>query len=222
MKKYLFVLGFFGWTSLIHAQERLVHGKVSTLENIAVANARVVVKSTGHEVLTDSAGLFSIECNPSDKLKIYANGFYNLSAKVKTSTKYLLVNMRLKPGIENREYAVGYGHISDMEKLNAISNLHTDDLDFSSYKDVPELIRGQFPGVRIEGTEIIIRNTTTMVNNEGALIVLDGRTIDYSTLVELVPTDIKSINIIKDGSAAMYGVKGANGVVVIETRRGGD
>ena len=222
MKKYLFALYFAGSFLLLPAQERVIHGKISTLENIAVAKAKISSKVTKQEVLSDSAGLFSIQCSDKDKLKITAHGFYNLKVKISGKDKFVLANLKLKPGAENREYALGYGHITDATRLNAIGNLNSDDFDFSRYNDMYELIRGQFPGVEVRGGEIVIRNTVTMTSNIGALIVLDGRAVDLSTFESLVPSDVKSINIVKDASAAMYGVKGGNGVVVIETKRGGD
>lgn len=222
MKKYLFALYFAGLFSFTLAQERVIHGKISTLENISVYNAKIIALGTKQEVFSDSAGLFSIPCKKKDKLKITAHGFYNLKVKVTEKEKFVLANLRLKPGVENREYATGYGHITDATRLNAIGNLNSDDLDFSRYNNMYELIRGQFPGVEVKGGEIIIRNTVTMTSNIGALIILDGRSIDLATFESLLPSDVRSINIIKDASAAMYGVKGANGVVVIETKRGGD
>jgi len=222
MRRYLFVLYLLGIIGVSNAQERIIYGKVNTLENIAVAKARIMVMSTKQEVLTDSSGLFSIGCNKKDKLKIFAHGFYTEKVKISENNKFVLVNIKLKPGIENRESAIGYGHVSDAERLNAITTIDADDLDFRRYNDMYELIRGQFPGVQIQGNEIIIRNVVTQNSNLGALIVLDGRTIDATTLQSIPPSDVKSINIIKDAGAAMYGVKGANGVVVIETKRGGD
>jgi TonB-dependent SusC/RagA subfamily outer membrane receptor len=222
MKHYL--VGFYLlWViPVIYAQERNIQGKVSTFENISVAKASIKVKSTNQVVLSDSAGLFSVQCNKKDKLKIYAHGFYNVNVKVSQNTKFVLANIKLKPGLKNQDYAIGYGHVSDAKRLNAIATVERDNTNFSRYYSMIDLIQGQFPGVQVQGNEIIIRNSTTKNSGAGALIILDGRKIDVSQMIELNTRDVKSINLLKDGSASMYGVQGGNGVVVIMTRRGGE
>ena len=222
MKNYLIALFFICFVSVINGQERTIQGKVNTLENITVSKAKIKVKSTKQEVITDSAGMFSVTCNQKDKLKIFAHGFYNEKVKVTESTKFVLVNIKLKPGIKNRDYAVGYGHVSDASRLNAISSLDREEYNFTRYGTMSELIQGQFPGVQIINYEVIIRNTKTMFGSAAALIVVDGRKVDFGYMNEMYPGDVKSINILKDSSASMYGIQGGNGVVVITTRRGGE
>jgi TonB-dependent SusC/RagA subfamily outer membrane receptor len=108
-----------------------------------------------------------------------------------------------------------------VNKLNAISNLNTDDLDFSKYTDIYDLIRGRFSGVTVVNGEVIVRGKNTFDNStNAALIVVDGVPRDESSLSNIPTDQVKSIDIIKDGGAAIYGVQGANGVVVIQTRRG--
>jgi TonB-dependent SusC/RagA subfamily outer membrane receptor len=222
MKNYLFAFYFICFIPVIYAQERVIQGKVNTLDNITVSKASIKVMSTKQEVLSDTAGLFTVQCNKKDKLKISAHGFYNMKVRVFKNTKFVLANIKLKPGIKNQDYAIGYGHVSDAKKLNAIANLKRDNTNFSRYYSMLDLIQGQFPGVQVVGNEIVIRNSVTMNGRAGALIILDGRKIDGSQMREINPREVESINILKDGSAAMYGQQGGNGVVVITTRRGGE
>ena len=85
-----------------------------------------------------------------------------------------------------------------------------------------ELIRGRFAGVQIVNNEIIIRGINSINSSSAALIVIDGVPVDNSVLNTLPPIQVKSVNILKDGSAAIYGSRGANGVVIIETKKGID
>jgi len=85
-----------------------------------------------------------------------------------------------------------------------------------------ELIRGRFAGVQIVSGEIIIRGVNSINSSSAALIVLDGVPVSSSVLNSIPPVQVKSINILKDGSAAIYGSRGSNGVVLIETKKGGD
>jgi TonB-dependent SusC/RagA subfamily outer membrane receptor len=178
------------------------------------------VKSTKQIVETDSLGRFSVGVNNTDKLKATAHGFNNQSIKLKENTKVVGINMNLISGEKGRAYAIGYGHVLDEDKLNAVSQMTQDDVDFSKYSTMYDLIRGKFAGVQVIGNQVIIRGIKGN-SNSAALIVVDGVSRNRSVLSAITPSQVKSINIIKDGSSAVYGIKGANGVVVIETKAAG-
>ncbi len=209
-------------SSFAHGQNRLLRGMVTTFDSIPLINASVYIKSTKEKVLTDSIGAFKIYCNTPDKIKVTANGFIPRNVKVDENIKFVLVNLKLKSSDDAKEIAIGYGHVKDAEKLSAVEALKSKDVDFSMYKDVYDIIRGRFSGVTVEGNDIIIRGKSSFISSNAALVIVDGMPIPSSTLSSIVPSNIKSINILKDGSASIYGVRGANGVVIIETKRGGD
>lgn len=204
----------------IIAQDRSIHGKVTTFENIPLSGVEIQVKSTKQVVKTDTLGRFSVACNNKDKLSFFAHGFNKQNVKLKEITKFVAVNLHLKPGEEGKALAIGYGHILDENKLNAISSLRDDHDNFSKYPDMYELIRGQFSGVQVIGDEVIIRGNNTMGGSNAALIVVDGIEREASILGMLPPHTVKSIDILKDGGSAIYGSRGANGVVLIETKKG--
>jgi len=205
------------------AQERIIHGIVTTFDSIPVIGAEIKVKSTKQVVQTDTLGKFSVGTDFEDKLKISANGFHNQNVKIPAEIKLVVVNLKLKPTEKAREYAIAYGHVSDTEKLNSMSNLRNGDIDFSQYTSLYEVIRGRFPGVQVMSNgEIIIRGLNSILGSNAALIIVDGMPVENDVLGDIPPIQVKSINVIKDGSAAMYGVRGANGVVIIETKRGND
>ncbi|WP_163324060.1 TonB-dependent receptor plug domain-containing protein [Draconibacterium mangrovi] len=204
----------------ISAQDRSIHGKVTTFENIPLSGVEVQVKSTKQVVKTDTLGRFSVACNIKDKLSFFAHGFNKQNVKLEENTKFVAVNLHLKPGEEGKSLAIGYGHVLDEDKLNAISSLRDDHDNFSNYADMYELIRGKFSGVQVVGDEIIIRGNNTMGGSNAALIVVDGIEREGSILGMLPPHTVKSIDILKDGGSAIYGSRGANGVVLIETKKG--
>ena len=209
-------------SSNLYAQERILHGIITTFDSIPLIGASVKVQSTKQVVLTDSLGNFSVSCDNDDKLKVYAHGFYNQKVNLTGKIKFAAINLRLKPGEKNREVAIGYGYVNDADKLNAVAALSKDDFDFSRYNDIYELIQGRFAGVQVSNGEIIIRGTNSINLSSAALIVVDGVIADNSILSAIRPIDVRSINVMKDGSSAIYGSRGANGVVIIETKRGGD
>jgi TonB-dependent SusC/RagA subfamily outer membrane receptor len=201
------------------AQDRIIHGRVFTFDSIPLVKASIEVKSTKQVVYSDTLGYFSVGCAMEDQLKVSATGFSTVKFKTNEKVKVAIINLRLKPGDKNREIAIGYGYVRDADKLNAVATLNNKDLDFSQYSTMYELIRGRFAGVQIVNGEVIIRGTNSINSSSAALIVLDGVPVDNSVLNSLPPIQVKSVNILKDGSAAIYGSRGANGVVIIETKK---
>jgi len=209
---------FFSFSSV--AQDRIITGRVFTFDSIPLINVNIKVKSTKRVFKSDTTGRFSVRVNPGDKIIFFAEGFFPEKLKLEDKIKVIVVNLKLKPGVKNREYAIGYGHVSDANNLNAVSSLTEEDEDFSKYKSIEDLIRGRFAGVQIVNGEIIIRGVSSINSSNAALIVIDGVIINNSSLNSLSTSDIKNINIIKDSGAAIYGSRGANGVVLIETKTG--
>lgn len=205
----------------LRAQERTIRGVVTTFDSIPLIGASVIAQSTKQEVLTDSLGNFSIRCNNNDKLKVSAHGFYNQDVKLTDKIKFAAINLTLKPGEKGREFAIGYGHVADADRLNAVTSLNKNDFDFSHYNNIFELIKGRCPGVQvIDNKYLIIRGINSISTYNSALVLVDGTPYNMDALKTIVPAQVKSINVIKDAGAAIYGTRGANGVILIETNRG--
>lgn len=205
------------------AQERFVQGVVTTFDSISIVGAEVIVKSSKEVVKTDTLGRFEVKVDGKDKLKISAKGFVNQNVKLEEKTKLVAVNLKLKPGDKAREYAIGYGYVKDGERLNALAQMTNDDVDFSQYTNMYDLMRGRFAGVQVQSNgDIIIRGQNSINLSSAALIIVDGMQVDNTIMNTLVPSQVKSVNVIKDGSAAIYGARGANGVVIIETKKGNE
>ncbi len=209
-------------TSLSYAQEHIVQGVVHVFENLPLTGVEVQVKSSKQSVITDSSGMFTVTCYGKDKLKIRAQGFSGQNVKVDENIKFVAVNLKLKPGEQNQENAIGYGYISDKDKTTAVQTVNPDHTTYARYSDMYDLIISQFAGVQITNGEIIIRGEKSFQGSSAALIVVDGVITDTEYLLTISPVDVKSISVIKDGSSAVYGSRGANGVLIIETKKGGE
>lgn len=203
-------------------QVRTIKGYVTTFDSIPLIKAEVVALSSKRTVVTDSLGNFEIECLAKDKLKVVANGFVSQKIKISDEIKFALVNLKLKSNPKSQEIAVGYGHVKDADKLNAVSSLHNAGSNFSNFSNMYDLIRGQIPGVSIINKQIIIRGDNSIHGSSAALIIVDGAMVDGVSLEMLRPIDVKSVNVLKDGATAIYGSRGASGVVIIETKKGGE
>ena len=128
-------------SSNLYAQDRVLHGIITTFDSIPLIGASIKVQSTKQVILTDSLGKFSVSCNSDDKLKVYAHGFYPQKVKLNSKIKFAAVNLKLKPGEKSREVAIGYGYVSDADKLNAVASLNKDDFDFTHYDNIYDLIQ---------------------------------------------------------------------------------
>lgn len=222
MRKFLLTFCLFVFVpGLIWAQSHVIHGVIHVFDSIPLIGVEVTAKSSKLTVKTDSLGQFVISCNEKDKLKIKANGYYNQNVNIDPEVKLVAINMKMKPGEKQREYAIGYGHASERDRIAAISNVTNKDSDFSRYNNMYDLIRSHL-GVQVIRGEVIVRGDKTFQGNNAALIVVDGALFDGEILRTMSPLDVKSISVIKDGNSAVYGSRGVNGVVIIETKKGGD
>ena len=204
------------------AQKKVIHGIVTTFDSIPLNGAEITAQKTKKTVQTDSLGHFSIECEKKDKLKVAARGFYGQSVKLDSDTRNPTIDLRIKAGEKNLEYALGFTRVSDREKLNAIASQSSKDIDFSIYSNIYDAISGKFAGVQITNGEVIIRGNNTINGTSPALVVVDGVPVNPAQLSGINPAQVESINIIKDGSSAIYGSRGANGVVEIKTKSGNE
>lgn len=209
------------------AQDKTVVGKVTTFDSIPLIGVDVLVKSTKLSYKTDSLGRFQVFCNPEDKLEISAKGFYSQKVKVEKAIRLIYVNLKLKKGDDNLDLAgryvnVGYGYVDSKSLLNAVSSVNKSDIDFSVYTNMFDLIQGQFPGVTVEGNRIVVRGSKTIYGTESdaALLVVDGMIVSTQDFANLSPLDVQSVDVLKDGSSSVYGSRGANGVVLVETKKG--
>lgn len=210
-------------------QDKTLVGKITTFDSIPLIGVNIEVKSTGEIVQTDSLGRFQVFCNPEDKIKIKADGFSTKKVKIKENIRLIFVNLKLKKGKNNFEQAgrhvnVGYGDVSSRDLLYSVSTANNKDIDFSNFNNVLDAIQGQFPGVTVTDGEIVVRGTKTLTGSQGnaALIVIDGIISSSTDLLNISVHDIKSIDVLKDGSASIYGSRGANGVVIITTKKGNE
>ena len=212
--------------NILFAQSHIVHGVVHAFDSIPLIGAEVMIKSLKQSVFTDSSGIFVAPCNEKDKLKISAYGFSDQKVKIDKKTKIVAVNLSLKGNEalneEIRASAIGYGYVLDKDKTTATASLRKKEASFSRYNNMYQLLTGQFPGVEVSNGEVIIRGTSSYNSSSAALIVVDGVIMESNILNTLRPMEIKDVYVIKDGSAAVYGSRGANGVLIIETLKGGD
>lgn len=217
MKRFITVLtGVLVAGSLV-AQNRVVHGKLTVFNTYPVKNVEVTAKKAKTAITTDSLGQFSIVCLENDVIRIKAKTFQPVTRRVGPNTDSLFVNLLFIDNKSNRERAVGYGYISEANLTYAVSHLEQQNNDFCNYTDIFDLIKGRFSGVTVSGGNVYIRGSGSFSGQTQALIIVNGAAVSDISWIQ--PCQIKSIDILKDSNAAIYGARGGNGVVLIQTMR---
>ncbi|GAB7089599.1 TonB-dependent receptor plug domain-containing protein [Marinifilum fragile] len=220
LKKVIFLLALSQFIFLFtKAQTLLVTGKVVVFDSIPVVNANVIVKSTKETVKTNHLGVFKCECNEKDKLIVIAKGFNKYTIKVKKKSNELIGKLKLAKIPKAEEIAINKGHILMIESFKELAKKYSGQKDYSKYTSFMDIIRNEFPTLQISNGEIIIRGKSSFYGSSAANIEIDGVMTDYSALSNISPTNIAKIEIIKGSDAAIYGVRGGNGVVKITTKK---
>ncbi|HWB28379.1 MAG TPA: TonB-dependent receptor [Chitinophagaceae bacterium] len=211
-----------------------IHGKVTDVTGKALAGVSVVVKGTSHGVATDENGYFSITAMADAYLTFSYVGYSTQEVPVGNKTQ---VDVRLVQSLSslNDVVVVGYGSQQRSSITSAISTVSSKSVENQQLASFDQAIAGQAAGVQVSqvtgtpggGVSIRVRGTGSISAGNEPLYVVDGFPIegsyarDLNPLATLNPNDIESIQILKDASsAAIYGSRGSNGVVIITTKRG--
>lgn len=216
MKQIITVLTVVFLTTSVFAQNRVIHGKLTIFNTYPVQNVEVTAKKAKTAITTDSLGQFSIVCFEKDIIKIKTKTFKPVNKKVGPDTDSLIINLLFIDTKSNRELAVGYGYINEEDLIYGVSHLDQENNDFCSYANIFDLIRGRFSGVNVTNRNIYIRGSGSFSGQIQALYIVNG--VSTSTIDWIQPCEIRSIDILKDSNAAIYGARGGNGVVLIVTK----
>lgn len=223
MKSISTVAALFFIAATSVAQTRVVEGVLTAYNKYPVANIEVVAKKSKSTTLSDSLGHFSIVCKDKDQIKIKPETFKTASRNIdKHTPDTLRINLVFMDSKKNRDIAVGYGYMKKEDLTFAAENMQQENNEYCSFLNVYELLKGKFPGVTVDGNSgsyrVYIRGAQSISSSNEVLFVLDGTS--GANIDGLNPCNIKSISVIKDGMTSIYGTRGSNGVVLIETKRG--
>ena len=210
---------FSGW-----AQEAsTVKGQVLDSEGNPVIGATVVIKGTTNGTTTDLDGNYTIEVAPGQELEFSYVGMQPSVVKVSDQK---VVNVKMADGEQLEELVViGYGTVKKSDLTGAVSSVSGEDLQASVSRSASSALQGRIAGVTVssasgqpgEGLNINVRGISSL-SSTTPLYVIDGV---YGDINMVDPTDIQSIEVLKDASAAaIYGSRAANGVVLITTKSG--
>ena len=214
----------------VQAQNVTVKGNVTDAGG-AVIGATVMVKGTTNGTVTDLDGNFVLKNVPAKgTLQVSFVGYQTKEVAVKGQTQFKIVLKEDAQMLQDVEVvAVGYGDVKRRDLTGSISKANMDDLGKTPVTNVAEALGGRVAGVQVSSTDgglddnfnIVIRGAGSLTQSTEPLYVIDGFPTEASGMSALNPNDIESIDFLKDASStAIYGSRGANGVVIITTKKG--
>ncbi|MBN2743910.1 MAG: TonB-dependent receptor [Marinilabiliaceae bacterium] len=226
MKKTLGLFFLLMWTTLMFAQEITVTGKVTSKPDGApIPGVNVLVKGTTHGTITNFDGDYSLAVPKGQTLLFSSIGMKSVEVVVDNS----LISPQMEEDVTDlgEVVVVGYGVQKKSVVTAAISRVSSEDLAKNKPSRIEDVLKGKVSGVQITqssgqpnaDSKVRIRGIGT-VNNSEPLYIVDGMAVEGG-INYLNPTDIQSVEILKDAaSAAVYGARAANGVVLVTTKSG--
>lgn len=210
-------------------QQSTVVGIVtSSSDGLRLAGVSVSIKGTSQGVSTDEEGRYAIENVPTGAVLVFSMVGY--TTKEETVGNRNMIDVILEPTTSDLEevVVVGYGTQRRETITGSVASVKSAELMKSPTVNVSNALAGRLPGVvatqssaepGYDGASIRIRGTNTL-GNSGPLIVIDGIPARAGGFERISPADIDNISVLKDASAAIYGARAANGVILITTKRG--
>lgn len=228
MKKQLLIIILMFFCSFLIAQNVSVNGKViSQDDSLSLPGVNVVVKNTNNATVTDFDGNFTIDAAIGASIEFSYLGFKTKTIQVVNNN---MLNVNLVQDTETLEEVVviGYGTQKLSKISGALTRVTSEKIEKQNTVRVEDALQSTASGVSVisngspgSNPSVIIRG---VASNSGTapLVVIDGIFQDIADLNALNPNDVASINVLKDAAlTAMYGVEGANGVILITTKKGG-
>lgn len=226
--RYLLILSLFILTPSLALAQRNVSGTVTaTSTGEPIAGATVIIKGTTTGTITDIEGFYTIRVeDPSDILQFSFIGYTTLETEVGNRSE---INVSMEESTTELEdvVVIGYGTVKKDDLTGAVAVVTSEDLNRTPTGSFASAIQGKAPGVLVTqnsgqpgaATSIRVRGVGSISRSADPIYVIDG--IITNSIQGINPADIESLQVLKDASsAAIYGADGANGVVIITTKRG--
>ena len=218
------LLVFFSVCGYLFAQDALVSGAVTDASGQPLPGVSVVIKDKKTGVQTDFDGNYKIEVVKGSVLVFSYVGMKSQEIQI---TDEKIYNVTLAEGLELQEVVVvGYGSKNKSTVTGSIASIKGNQLNKAPVANTTSALAGRIPGLSVsqgssepgsDGARLSIRGTNTFKNNS-PMIVIDG-VPNRGGLDRLNPSDIESITVLKDASAAIYGSRAANGVILVTTKK---
>lgn len=210
----------------VHSVQQAIEikGIVTDVSGEPIIGANVVEKGTTNGTITDIDGNFTLSCTKVATLVVSYIGYLsqNLSADVN-----MKIVMQEDTQALDEVVVVGYGVVRKRDLTGSVASLKSDDLKKAASSNVLSAMQAKIPGLDIQqssgqaGSDVsmTLRGNRSISASNDPLILVDG--VEYGKVLDIPASEIESMDVLKDASStAIYGTKGANGVIIITTKRG--
>ncbi|MEA4887766.1 MAG: SusC/RagA family TonB-linked outer membrane protein, partial [Bacteroides graminisolvens] len=217
------------------AQSITVRGTVKDAAGEPIIGASVLESGTSNGTITDLDGQFSLKVSPRGKLTISFIGYEKQEIPIAGKNQFSIV-MKEDTKVLDEVVVVGYGQMKRSDLTGSVVSVSSDAISKSVTTSIDQVLQGRAAGVQVQqnsgmpgaSSSIRIRGINSVSVSNEPIFVIDGVIIDGSTgsgtdnaLASINPSDIVSMDVLKDASAtAIYGARAANGVIIITTKRG--
>lgn len=214
-------------TTLAFAQPQTVKGKITDSQTgEALPGVNVVEKGTTNGAVTNVDGVYSINVATNSVLSVSFIGYQSLEIPVDGRTT-IDVAMIFETIELDEVVAIGYGVVRKRDLTGAVSSIKSDEISKTTSSNAIQAMQAKIPGMDVTQTNgqsgapvrIVVRGQRSITASNSPLILVDG--VEYGSTLDINPSDIESMDVLKDASStAIYGTRGANGVILITTKRG--
>lgn len=199
-----------------------ITGQVTDVNNSPVVDATVTIDGIKTNKVTTSKGIYKIKVSPEAKtigIFTQASGVTEESIDGRATINFTLAQDNTKlitvdpndPGEE--EINVGYGTVKKKNLTSSVNKVNARQARYASYHSIYDVIKGEVPGVQVSGRSIRIQGASSLTSGTQPLLVVDG--VVVSSIDDIMPQMVRSIEVLKGSSTAIYGSRGANGVILI-------
>lgn len=210
-------------SSVALAQQKTITGRVTDANNQAIAGATVTVKGTNVATQTNADGVYTIAVPNNNSVLVFSFVGYEPQQVTVGNQANVGVTLRAAAASLNEVVVTGYTAQRKKEITGSVAVVNVNQVRQQPTGTFQEALQGKAAGVTIitsgqpgAGTDIRIRGITGFGNNQ-PLVIVDGV---RGNLNDINPNDVESVQVLKDASAAIYGVAGSNGVIIVTTKRG--
>ncbi len=212
---------------LLFAQKKIT-GSVKDDNGKPVPGVSVSVKEKGTTTITDTTGHFKLNAETGNTVIFSSVNLEELQLKVDSRSEYNVV-LKIKVKELDDVIVIGYGTQQKKDVTGSVDKVNMTDLQKAPVRSFEEALAGRIAGVQVNssdgqpgsGINVTVRGYNSVTQNNGPLYVIDGFPIENPNNNTINPQDIESMEVLKDASAtAIYGARGANGVILITTKRG--
>jgi len=201
-----------------------ISGIVTDVSKNPVSGAMILIDNEYTNIVTNNKGFYKVKVKPVAQVitaftfnqgrgeaLIDGRTTFNIALDRASGTPPQSVMNEKAPG---DEVNIGYGTIDKKNLTTPVSSLQVQNSRFASYTNIYELMKGTLPGVQVSGTKVTIQGASSFTLPTDPLFIVDG--MEVSTIDDISPTQVESIEVLKGASASIYGSRGANGVILIK------